>query len=78
MHTAGASATILFGSTGTNEALDIDLGGEVRNFTVGSSRTLGFINAISNGGIIASGGTLNFSGANTYEAPLPSCPAPSL
>lgn len=66
VHTAGTSATILFGSTGTNEALNIDLGGVVRNITAGSGRTLGFVNAISNGGIFASGGTLNFSGANTY------------
>ncbi|HSJ01053.1 MAG TPA: hypothetical protein VK956_01315, partial [Verrucomicrobium sp.] len=66
VHMAGTTATINFGSSSANQELNIDLGGAVRNFTVGSGRTLGFVNVISNGGIIANGGTLNFSGANIY------------
>lgn len=66
IHAAGTSATVNIGSGSTNQALHVDLGGVTRRFEVSTGRTLGFVNVISNGGIIASGGTLNFSGANTY------------
>ncbi len=59
--------TVTFGSATANQVLNVDLGGVTRNFTVTSGRTLSFTNVLSNGGIIASGGTLNFSAANTYS-----------
>jgi autotransporter-associated beta strand protein len=65
-NTNSNTRAITFGSNTTNQALNVDLGGVARTFTVGSGRTLGFVNAISNGSLITSGGTLNFSGANTY------------
>lgn len=61
------NATINFGSTSAAANLNVDLGGAVRAFNVSSSRTLGFVNVLSNGGVIVNGGTVNFSGTNTYS-----------
>lgn len=66
VNTVSGTRTITFGSSTNGLFLNVDLGGATRAFTVGSGRTLGFVNAISNGGIVASGGSINFSGANTY------------
>ena len=62
----GGNATVNFGSGTLSENLNIDLGGQTRKFTVASSRSLGFVNVISNGALDIYGGTVNFSGANTY------------
>lgn len=59
--------TVTFGSSTANQNLNVNLGGQTRNFTVAASRTLGFVNVISNGGLNLTGGTINFSGANTYS-----------
>lgn len=66
VNTVSNSRTVNFGSSTNGQFLNVDLGGVTRTFTVGSGRSLGFVNAISNGGIVAFGGTINFSGANTY------------
>ncbi len=65
-NTASTTRVINFGSTAANQALAIDLGGVARIFTVGSGRSLGFLNGIGNGSVITSGGTINFSGSNSY------------
>ena len=67
VNTAAASRTITFGSTTSSQNLNVDLGGVTRAFTVGSGRTLAFTNVISNGGLNLAGGTINFSGVNTYS-----------
>ncbi len=66
-NTASNSRTVNFGSSSADQALNVNLGGATRTFTVGSGRSLGFVNVISNGGVVTSGGTINFSGANTYS-----------
>jgi fibronectin-binding autotransporter adhesin len=77
-----SSQTITIGSSSpANQRLDVDLGGEVRTFTVFGSgnggnfgRTLDFRNTVSNGGVIASGGgsgggLIRFSSAsNTFDS----------
>lgn len=63
----GGSQTITFGSATASKALNVDLGGQTRAFSVGTGQSLGFINAISNGGLTIDGGTINFSGVNTYS-----------
>jgi autotransporter-associated beta strand protein len=60
------NATVNFGATALNQQLNVDLGGQTRTFVVASSRTLGFVNVISNGGLDIYGGTVNMSGLNTY------------
>lgn len=67
VNTVSTTRVINLGSSAVNQALNVDLGGVTRTFTVGSGRSLGFVNAVSNGSIVFSGGTLNFSGANTYS-----------
>ena len=68
LHNTGSSSRIItIGSATANQALDVDLGGTTRTFTVGSGRTLGFVNVVSNGGLILNGGNINFSGTNTYS-----------
>ncbi len=62
-----SNRTITFGNSTANQNLNIDLGGQTRSFTVATSRILGFVNVVSNGGLNLSGGTINFSGANTYS-----------
>lgn len=69
VNTASTTRVITLGATTAGQALNVDLGGVTRALTVGSGRSLGFVNTISNGGIIMSGGTVNFSGANTYTGP---------
>jgi hypothetical protein len=63
----GTNRTITFGTTTANQNLNVDLGGVTRTFSATSNRTLGFVNVISNGGIITNGGQINLSGANTYS-----------
>ena len=66
VNTISTTRTITLGNATAGLNLNVNLGGQTRTFTVGTGRSLGFVNVISNGGIIASGGTLNFSGTNTY------------
>jgi autotransporter-associated beta strand protein len=66
LHNTASGRTVNLGSNSANQALNIDLGGTVRTFTVGNGRTLGLVNVISNGGVVTNGGTVNFSGVNTY------------
>jgi len=56
--TSNVTATI--GSTGANQNLNVDLGGQTRTFNVvgvsGSYKTLDFVNQVSNGSLILTGG----------------------
>lgn len=64
---ATASGAVTIGSTTANNGLNIDLGGATRTFNANTGRTLVFPNVISNGGlIIAGGGVVTLSGANTF------------
>jgi autotransporter-associated beta strand protein len=73
--TANASRTVTLGSTTANQGLDVNLGGVTRTFTVGgnantsSTRTLTFVNNVTNGSLILNGGGIvNLSGnANTLS-----------
>lgn len=63
LHSTFSSLTITIGSTTANQNLNVDLGDAVRTFTVFGGgnggdfgRTLSFVNSVSNGGIIVSGG----------------------
>ncbi len=67
VNTVSTTRTITLGVTTAGQALNVDLGGVTRTFTVGSGRSLGFVNVISNGGVVVNGGTVNYSGANTYS-----------
>lgn len=61
---------LTIGSTNAANNLNVDLGGVIRTFTAGTSKTLTLVNVISNGGVIVSGaanGVVNFSGINTYN-----------
>lgn len=64
--TVASSRVVTVGSGTTNQRLNVDLGGVVREFKVTSGRTLTFSNVLSNGGVTVTGGTVNLSGVNTY------------
>ncbi len=81
LHQTAANRTITIGSTSANQNLNVDLDGAVRTFTVYGGgnggtfgRTLSFVNSVSNGGVIASGGgsgggLIRFAGAsNTLDS----------
>jgi len=57
---------VTIGSATAANNLNVDLGGVTRTFTAGSSKSLNFINVVSNGAVTTYGGTVSFSGANTY------------
>ena len=67
VNTVSSTRTVTLGVTTAGQALNIDLGGVTRTFTVGTGRSLGFVNVIANGGVVVNGGTINYSGANTYS-----------